>query len=299
MSPPRTPLDPAAGATDLEAPTAPVVRRAPFSDNPNVGARGQRTQQRILDAALEVFGEEGYQRCRIDRITKRAGCSRASFYQYFSSKEELFHQLTGRVARQLSASTEALGPVGSDAAGRSEISGWVHRYGQIFDRHEPVFRAFNAASESDGAIASGSARWADRNLARVRGRVESPSIPPRLLDPVLELLIECTMRTQHVSGVLRTAVPDDYSHERVENALADVFHRSLFGCDDVNVHPRSRRRPRTLRFDPEMGDVFEQDPFGGLLGGEGAERDPDPGKRNLGRLRRMLPPTHDPELYEL
>jgi hypothetical protein len=37
-----------------------VMRRAPFSDNPQVGARGQRTQQRILDAALRVFGEEGY-----------------------------------------------------------------------------------------------------------------------------------------------------------------------------------------------------------------------------------------------
>src|SRR5688500_18748744 len=60
-----------------------VVRRAPFSANPNVGARGQRTQQRILDAALRVFGEEGYQQCSIDRITKRAGCSRVSFYQYF------------------------------------------------------------------------------------------------------------------------------------------------------------------------------------------------------------------------
>jgi AcrR family transcriptional regulator len=36
------------------------MRRAPFSDNPQVGARGQRTQQRILDAALRVFGEEGY-----------------------------------------------------------------------------------------------------------------------------------------------------------------------------------------------------------------------------------------------
>ena len=34
---------------------ADVVRRAPFADNPHVGARGQRTQQRILDAALEAF----------------------------------------------------------------------------------------------------------------------------------------------------------------------------------------------------------------------------------------------------
>ena len=53
------------------------------------------------------------------------------------------------------------------------------------------------------------------------------------------------------------------------------------------------------KIEEEMGDVLEQDPFGGLLGGEGGEADPDSGKKRLGRLRRMLPPTHDSELYEM
>jgi putative FmdB family regulatory protein len=53
------------------------------------------------------------------------------------------------------------------------------------------------------------------------------------------------------------------------------------------------------KIEEEMGDVFEEDPFGGVLGGEGAGQDPGAGKKNLGRLRRMLPPTHDSQLYEL
>jgi len=53
------------------------------------------------------------------------------------------------------------------------------------------------------------------------------------------------------------------------------------------------------KVEEEMGDVFEEDPFGGLLGGEGADKGPDEGKKSLGRLRRMFPPTHDPTLYEL
>jgi putative FmdB family regulatory protein len=53
------------------------------------------------------------------------------------------------------------------------------------------------------------------------------------------------------------------------------------------------------KIEEEMGDVFEEDPFGGLLGGEGGEKEPAEGKMNLGRLRRMLPPAHDPELYEM
>src|SRR5947199_8957252 len=94
-----------------------VVRRAPFSDNPRVGARGQRTQQRILDAALRAFGDEGYHGCSVERITTLARCSRVSFYQYFASKEDVFGHLVGQVARQLSASTEALDPVVPDPAG--------------------------------------------------------------------------------------------------------------------------------------------------------------------------------------
>ena len=53
------------------------------------------------------------------------------------------------------------------------------------------------------------------------------------------------------------------------------------------------------KIEEEMGDVFEEDPFGGLLGGEAEDKGPQEGKKNLGRLRRMLPPSHDPRLYEL
>jgi putative FmdB family regulatory protein len=54
------------------------------------------------------------------------------------------------------------------------------------------------------------------------------------------------------------------------------------------------------KIEEEMGDVLEDDPFGGLLGGEGEDKDPDAGKKKTaGRLRRMLPPTVDPELHEM
>src|SRR5215218_2203106 len=94
-----------------------VLRRAPFADNPAVGARGQRTQQRILEAALQVFGDAGYHSCSIDRIAKVAGCSRVSVYQYFASKEDVFRHLAAQVEREVTASTEALEPVTADLAG--------------------------------------------------------------------------------------------------------------------------------------------------------------------------------------
>src|SRR3954468_17156219 len=164
-------------ATDAD--TAAVLRRAPFSANPTVGVRGQRTQQRILDAALRVFGDDGYHQCSIDRIAKRAGCSRVSFYQYFSGKEDVFRQLAGQVARQVTASTEALGPLTGDAAGWAALRAWVGRCGDIYERYEPVFNSYEAAAEHDAAVAGGGTRTAERYIAGIRARLATTSLPPR------------------------------------------------------------------------------------------------------------------------
>jgi putative FmdB family regulatory protein len=52
------------------------------------------------------------------------------------------------------------------------------------------------------------------------------------------------------------------------------------------------------KIEEELGDDFGPDPLGGLLGGDDGPQ-ADEAKRSLGRLRRMLPPAHDPELYEM
>jgi AcrR family transcriptional regulator len=252
MAPPQSEPE-AAPAADV------VVRRAPFSDNPRVGARGQRTQQRIVDAALRVFGEEGYHQCGVARITELAGCSRASFYQYFSGKEDVFRHLAGQVARQLSASTEALGLVTPDADGWRSIRSWVARYSEVYERYEPVFRVFQTAAESDAAVAGGSVRTGERHVTEFRSRLTAATLPPRHLDPVITILLGCLPRTFDVAGLLRSAAPAAYPPERIEDALADVLHRTLFGLQAVNVHPPARRRPPVLDFSPGVQDALRHD----------------------------------------
>src|SRR3954451_24170451 len=177
-----------------------IVRRAPFSDNPEVGMRGRRTQQRILDAALLAFGEQGYHGCSIDRITKLARCSRVSFYQYFASKEDVFQQLAGQVGRQVSASTEALDPLTSDLDGWVALRAWVARYAEIHARYEPVFHAL----ETDDALATVARYTGEETVTRIRARLETTTLPPRHLDPVIRLLLECLNHTLDVTGLLRS-----------------------------------------------------------------------------------------------
>jgi AcrR family transcriptional regulator len=236
-----------------------VLRRAPFADNPRVGARGQRTQQRILDAALQVFGEAGYEVCSIDAIAKQADCSRAAFYQYFSSKEDVFRHLTGQAARQLDASTEALEPVTPDGAGWLALRAWVSRHTAIYNRYESLFHAFPAASESDDVVAAGSLRWIARAVSRIRSKIATSSLRARDVDPIVLQLLECVSRTHDVARILQSAVARHYAEDRVGDALADVLHRSFFGLlADVNVHRPAPQRPPVLRFDRLAGEAFAQ-----------------------------------------
>jgi len=233
-----------------------VRRRAPFSDNPRVGARGQRTQQRILDAALQAFGEKGYHGCSIDRITRLARCSRVSFYQYFASKEEVFQQLAGQVSRQVDASTEALDPLTADANGWAAMRTWVARYAEIYARYEPVFHAL----QTDEILAAIARRNSEQTVARIHSRLVTTTLPPRQLDPVIRLLLECVNHTLDIRGILRSVVPAAYPDERVEIAITDVLHRTLFGTrTDVNVHPPSGPEPPTLEVGPEMLAMLRRD----------------------------------------
>jgi AcrR family transcriptional regulator len=256
-----------------------VVRRAPFSDNPRVGARGQRTQQRILDAALRAFGEKGYHGCSIDRITKVARCSRVSFYQYFASKEDVFGHLAGQVARQVSASTEALDQLTPDVAGWTAMRAWVARYAEIHERYEPIFHAL----ETDEDLSLVARRTGSETVARVHSRLVTTTIPPRQLDLVIRLLLETVNHTFDVRAILAAVAPDAYPSERIEDAITDVVHRALFGLrPKVNVHDHDDgTTPPTLDIGSELLDMMRQ----------GTDTDPD---RSANRaLVALLTSGHD------
>ena len=163
-----------------------------------------------------MFGEVGYHQCSIDTITKVAGCSRVSFYQYFASKEDVFRHLGVQVARQLNASTDRLDPLTPDVAGWEAMRGWADRYADIYDHYRPVFHAFPAAAEADSTLVDDSVRTANRYLSGIRSRVVGTELG-RELDAVLELLRECLARTLDDVSMLRCAYrhqvpPDTYAY---------------------------------------------------------------------------------------
>lgn len=65
-------------------------------DAPVESARRQRTRTRLLDAAFDVFAEQGVKAASVETIAEAAGFTRGAFYSNFSSKEELFFALMER-----------------------------------------------------------------------------------------------------------------------------------------------------------------------------------------------------------
>jgi AcrR family transcriptional regulator len=255
-----------------------VLRRAPFSDNPQVGVRGLRSQQRILDAALQVFGEDGYHQCGVSRITEVAGCSRASFYQYFSSKEDVFRRLAGDVAAQLMASTDAVPEITADKAGWKGLRAWVDRHADVYRNYEPVFQAFQAAAESDEAIASGATRIGAREVRSIRAKLgKGGALPARHRDAVVDLSLNVVTRTHRITDVLSAGLRGGVPVTRVHNSLADVLHRTLFGLQEgVNVRPAPSRGLGRVRSRAELLDSLQH-------GGTPADLSPT-GRRTLEAL---------------
>ena len=80
----------------------PAARRTP---------RGEARRSALLEAALEVFLEQGYEGASIEEIVRRVGGSKASLYAYFGSKQGLFwevlNQLSDRFIEGLAVPPEA------------------------------------------------------------------------------------------------------------------------------------------------------------------------------------------------
>lgn len=82
------------------ADTAPPAERASET-------KGERTRRRLLEIAIERFGERGYRATSVSEIARAAGLTQAAAYAYFPSKEALFDAAVDADASALVAEAEA------------------------------------------------------------------------------------------------------------------------------------------------------------------------------------------------
>jgi AcrR family transcriptional regulator len=142
-------------------------------------AAGPSARDRLLEAANELFYDEGVHTVGIDRVIERAGVAKASLYNTFGSKDELVRAyLEGRHARVAARITRYLERY-SDP--RDRLLGVFEAQGELFA--EQGFRgcAFvSASAESPGEAVS---RAADDYRGWVRGLLTGLSREAGAADP--------------------------------------------------------------------------------------------------------------------
>ncbi len=85
-------------------------------DDPTPLPRGGEKYDRILEAAIEVVAEKGFQSARIADIASRAGVADGTVYLYFENKDHIlraaidsaFEQFSSRVQAAMAADTNPL-----------------------------------------------------------------------------------------------------------------------------------------------------------------------------------------------
>ncbi len=75
----------------------------------------EKRKQEILEKALDVFIEEGYEDTTFQKIAERCGITRTILYLYFENKKQIFAESLKRFLRELEA-------VISDVACRTDLS---------------------------------------------------------------------------------------------------------------------------------------------------------------------------------
>jgi AcrR family transcriptional regulator len=113
-------------------------------------ARGERRIAEILDAALALFAEVGYEAASTNRIAARAGISPGSLYQFFANKEAIAEALSTRLATEMGAAhAEAFGGA-FDEATIADLP-----LDEMLDRVLDPLIAFNLANPGAKALLAG------------------------------------------------------------------------------------------------------------------------------------------------
>lgn len=83
------------------------ARRRTVEPPPKLGGKRERTRQKILEAAFGLIGNERGLTVRIEEVCAAAHVSRGTFYNYFTSLEQLFEVLAIELSHELNGALVA------------------------------------------------------------------------------------------------------------------------------------------------------------------------------------------------
>ncbi|MHB8910523.1 MAG: TetR/AcrR family transcriptional regulator [Syntrophales bacterium] len=92
--------------------------------------RTKNRKDRIMDVALRIFAAKGFQNATISEISREAGCSEATIYEYFGTKEDLLFAIPEKISKESIQETDrALSYIrGAEGRMRALLLAYVRLY---------------------------------------------------------------------------------------------------------------------------------------------------------------------------
>jgi AcrR family transcriptional regulator len=164
---------------DLEVRNQPARRGATRDKNAPDGQPQGSTRERILDIALELFVDQGYDKTSLRDIAERLGTTKAALYYHFERKQDILLELHLRLHALGREALEQLERLEDGQARADAWPGLVDRFiDQVLDNRELVLlhqRNYNALEE----LANNERHQADNDDIEQQFRrvLESSAIP--------------------------------------------------------------------------------------------------------------------------
>ena len=115
--------------------------------------RSQETRERILDAALRVFAERGYDGASVTQICEQAGVSKGALYHHYPTKQTVFLALLEHWLTSVDAGLETLRKGQADIAELLlQMADFSHQVFDAADGRLPMFLEFWSQASHDPTI---------------------------------------------------------------------------------------------------------------------------------------------------
>ncbi|WP_330255061.1 TetR/AcrR family transcriptional regulator [Nocardia sp. NBC_00565] len=204
------------------------LRRASYGpSSPEIGSRGTNTRRKIVDVSLRLFGELGFFNTSVDAIAKEAGVSRATLYQYFPGKDEIFLELMDECGSALLRVTRRIGALGPTPTGFDNLNWWLGEWSWVFERYSTMFVQWANVAATESVVQPEIDRFVGRYQHQLAGRLANTDLGG--LDP--ESAAMAMMAVVHrVNLYLHTDRAHGRSIESVVDALS-VFLQLMFFPD--------------------------------------------------------------------
>jgi len=190
-------------------------------------ATEQSTRERILDVALDLFVEKGYDKTSLREIAERMGFTKAALYYHFASKSDLLMALHLRLHQLTEAALDELGD------GPVTVRAWEAFLDQAIDKMQANRKLFAMHQRNQSAFEELHSEGHEGQHAELEERLKA-----LLSDASMETALRVRMAAAFSAAFVTSMLAGDV----FASVGADEFAETLRGVVHDILRPSGSRR---------------------------------------------------------